>query len=41
MALSFTQMIVFIIFIFLFTFAVVAVNGFEHAKYAKQEAAHT
>lgn len=30
-------MTVFIIFIFIFTFAVVAVNGLEHAKYAKQE----
>lgn len=30
-------MIVFIIFIFLLTFAIVAVNGLEHAKYAKQE----
>lgn len=30
-------MTVFIIYIFILNFAVVAVNGLEHAKYAKQE----
>lgn len=30
-------MIAFIIYIFILTFAVVTVNGLEHAKYAKQE----